>query len=654
MSRIRLATGVVSTALVAALGACGDSSDEARIPDDCNPLGGPSCLMPWPSSIYLEEDPATATGFRLAIPPEAMPENIDKITVDPTPWNRYDGFAPSGVILAAFPSGVSPDGLPSHSDLDASLAPGSPTILLDMESGERVVHFAEVDMNTDRPHLRSLIIRPQQRMRPGTRHLVAVRRSVRAPDGGLLERPEAFQAILDGESYDHPLFAKAAAGMDDVLAALAAEGVDRNDLVVAWDFVTASDDMLTADLRAMRDQGLAAMGDSGANLTFTASEVSANPERVLRLLVGTHDAPNFLTDGERDRSILNRGADELPEMDGFYPANFAALIPRCVETAELPVPVMVFGHGLFGSGEGYLDGRFLQQVADDYCFVVVAGDWIGLTNRQITTAAFASNDLNRSHGLVEKLGQGVINFMALAQLVKGPFLDADEFEYEGQQLIDPTQIYYLGGSLGGIMGGTFMAYDPAIERAALGVPGGVWSLMIERSFAWTPLQVAALGAYEDQYLYQMLVAFLGMSFERYDPITTAARVIDDPLPDTPPKQLLLYMALEDSLVTNLATEMVAREYGLSVFAPSVKVPWGMVEVDEPAPSGLTIYDEKPSPGVPATNVPPADDNGTHSKVNERPAVLRQVEKFLLDGFIENTCEVGGTVTSCDCSTGACD
>jgi hypothetical protein len=316
--------------------------------------------------------------------------------------------------------------------------------------------------------------------------------------------------------------------------------------------------------------------------------------------------------------------------------------------------VVVFGHGLFGSAEGYIGDNFLQQIANDNCVVVVAGDWIGLTERQITSAALSANDLNRSHALVEKLGQAVINFIALEQLVRGPLASAPEFEVDGHPIIDTGEVYYLGASLGGIMGGTFMAYDPTIVRGALGVPGAAWSLLIERSYAWQPLQIAAIGSYEDQYEYQMLVSFLAFSMERWDPITTARRVIDDPLPGTPAKQILMYEALNDSLVTNLSTEMAARTMGIPIAGPTVKMPYGFDMVTDPVPNALTIYDEKPDPPVPTTNVPPSADNGTHAGVNERPALLREVVNFLRGGEIINECHDGDAAVACDCTTGACE
>src|SRR5688572_25036384 len=104
---------LASLCLVFALAGCGGGDGGVR--EECNPLGGTSCLMPWPWSGYLVETD-TGTGLQLALPPEAMPVNIDDKVVDPTTWNRYDGFGPTGTILAAFPNGVVADGLPPHTD----------------------------------------------------------------------------------------------------------------------------------------------------------------------------------------------------------------------------------------------------------------------------------------------------------------------------------------------------------------------------------------------------------------------------------------------------------------------------------------------------------------------------------------------------------
>jgi pimeloyl-ACP methyl ester carboxylesterase len=514
------------------LAACGGDDGGTGIAAECNPLGGQTCLLPWPSTAFLTEDSSTVTGFRLDLDVAAMPVNIDSLPIDPAFFNRFDGFAPSGPIVAVFPKGVSGTNLPHPDRLDESMSPSSPIVLVNMENGERTPFFAEIDQNVADVNQRALIIRPMIRLQPNARYAVGLRNTLEAADGTPLESPPAFSIIRDGGSFSHPRLD--VASYDAIFASLAAAGLPQSDTVLAWDFHTASDEFLTEDLLHMRDVGQAAIGTAGANLSFTTEPFTANQNLVWKAFAGTFKSPDFLTNNEAVDSILRRGGDGLPQQMGMRDANYAVLVPRCAETATLPIPTIVFGHGLFGSAEDYLDDGFLQQVANQFCFNVIAGDFIGLTMRQINVAALAANDLNKASGITEKLAQSVIDFIALENLVRGPMAQHAEFQRNGQAIIDPSRVYYLGGSLGGIMGNVFMAYDQNITRGALGVPGGAWSMLFERSIAWSALKGAAQGSYTDPLEYQMLIALLAMHFEPYDPITTAPRVIIDPMPNTPP------------------------------------------------------------------------------------------------------------------------
>ena len=630
------------------LAACG--SEGSDIPAQCNPLGGQGCLLPWPSSAYEVADSTTATGRRLQLPVEGMPTNIDKVAIDPVWLNRWDGFSPTGPILVAFPAGVSNTNLPSWKNPDESLAADSPIVLLNMTTGQRTPFFAEVDQNTVEPTQRNLIIRPLARLEPGGHYAVAIRKGVKGADGSDLVPPPAFAAALAGGSYDHPRFN--ATPWRDIFSALETAGVPKTDLVLAWDFHTASNEFLRRDLLTMRDAAIPAMGANGANLTFTATQQPARAG-LLKSFVGRFKSPNFLTADEADDSKLRRDAASLPELSGMRDARFAALVPECVTTQPLPRPVIVFGHGLFGSGEEYLDDNFVINLAQDYCFVIVAGDFIGLTSRQLSLAPLAVNDLNRGPAITEKLAQSVIDFIALETITRGPFRTSPEFSYNGQPVIDPTKVFYVGGSLGGIMGNTFMAYDPNITKGVLAVPGGVWSLMFERSNAWFLLKGSAQGSYEDPEVYQLIIAFLGMGMELYDPITTAEKVLRDPMPGVPVKEILIWYAIGDSLVTNIATEMIGRTMGIDLLAPAVKPVWGMPPKSGPLVNAMNVYDEHPTPLPSDFNLPPTKDNGTHSGVNRNPSALRQVEAFLLQNQIVQTCG-GATPAACDCSTGACD
>jgi hypothetical protein len=586
-----------------------------------------------------------------------MPKNEDGEIVQPDLFNRYDGFTMSGPMLVAFPTGVSAQGLPSFKNIEESLAPNAPIALIDIDRGERAPFMAEIDQNVPDIAKRDLIIRPLARLKPGTRYVVAIRKGVKAADGGELPSPPAFEALRDGKDFGHPRFDAIKARWPALFDKLQAMGIEKSDLVLAWDFVTASDEFMRSDLTTMRAKALPLIGSDGANLSFAVKTTQPNLPTTYKRYLGTYQAPDFLTAGETDPSILRRGADGLPENQGLRDAQFAAIIPNCVTTGAftLPRPTVIFGHGLFGSAREYLDNDFVGKLAEDHCLVIIAGDFIGLTSRQLQLAPLAVNDMNRGRQISEKLAQSVIDFMALGSVTRGKMANAAEFKFNGQSVIDPARTFYIGGSLGGIMGNTLMAYDPNFKKGVLAVPGGIWSMLFERSAAWFALLGAAQGSYTDPALYQLVVAILGFAMEPYDPITTAAHVIKDPLFGQAPKDILMWYAIGDCLVTNISTEVIAREMGIKLLGPAVKEPWKLQPTAGPLTSGITLYDAHPTPLPPDTNQPPSEDNGTHSGINKKPAALRQVEQFLFQNRAVNECKVNDQPAPCDCAVaGACD
>jgi pimeloyl-ACP methyl ester carboxylesterase len=356
--------------------------------------------------------------------------------------------------------------------------------------------------------------------------------------------------------------------------------------------------------------------------------------------------------------VIQRDLAGQPQMHGLRDAHFAAIIPACVtnQSQPLPRPTVIFGHGLFGSSADYLNDGFVQKLAEDHCLVIIAGDFIGLTSRQLNAAGLAVLDLNHGNTITEKLGQSVIDFMALESIARGPMAVAPEFQFGGKPVIDPANTFYVGGSLGGIMGNALMAYDPNLTRGVLAVPGGAWSLLIERSNAWNLLKTFVQNNYPDPQVYQLNVALFGMAFEPYDPITTAAHVIKDPLFGNPVKNILMWYSIGDCLVSNITTEMVARTMGIAMLGPSVKAPWGVTVEPGAHDNGIVVYDDHPTPLPPDTNEPPAKDNGTHAGINRKAAALRMVERFVLppDPKAIDGCVVAGSPAACDCATGACD
>src|SRR5262249_1803395 len=145
-----------------------------------------------------------------------------------------------------------------------------------------------------------------------------------------------------------------------------------------------------------------------------------------------------------------------------------------------------------------------------------------------------------------------------------------------------------------------------------------------------------------------------------DPITTASHVIKDPLFGNPAKNILMWYSVGDCLVSNITTEMVAREMGIDVIAPAVKQPGGLTSKPTPMANGINVFNHDPTPLPPETNVAPSKDNGTHSGINQRPAALRMVEAFLEGSQqVVASCGTAGNPVACDCVSpqthdGPCD
>jgi hypothetical protein len=634
-------------ALAAALAACGDDAVTVARDPQCNPLSDLACAYPFPSSVYLVEDSATATGVRVDIPAGALPANDDGEAVDPALFNGRDGFSPNAHILAAFPGGVDPAALPPYDDPARSLAADSGTVLLDVDRGERVLHFAELDASDEVPlaEQRALVIRPMVRLREKTRYAVAIRRAVKSAQGGDLPRPAGFQALLDGDTGAHPLLARAAAHHDEVLAALATAGIPADDLVLAWDFVTASDAALQADLVNARDAMLAAFDAGGyGQLTITRNELPDgwDPAVTKRRIDGTFTMPLFLTEPGED-GVMNRGADGRPAVSGTYQAPFTAIVPACVDAATKPVPIVIYGHGLFGDAAGEVASGWMRNATNHLCVVAIGTDWRGMSEQDVPGAILTLSNFNRLPLMMDKLVLGVNAFIALTRVARTTMVSAPEFQ-DGGQLLDPERVFYYGNSQGGIFGGTFMALDPVVQRGVLGVGAANYSIFLERSASWPLYQVTMKGAYAVAMDRQLLVHLLQWGWDTGgDPVTG--------LPLLSQKQILMQAGIGDALVNNLGTDFQARTVGIPVLQPSTYEPYGVEARPGPLTSGLNYFKGNAPPG-PTGNMP-ASDNEMHELIRRTRAANDQMKIFFETGEIVQTCADGDTPTACDCTLDRC-
>jgi len=322
------------TIMIAALAGCASNPEPMDIPDGCNPLlGGSDCFLPYPSDVFAEADPSMPSGRRITLTRPAMLLTDEGKSADPTKWRAIDGYSRLPTIITTLGAPMDAAGLPAIlGDPTLSVADDSPTLIVDTVTQRRVPHFVDLDPRATDPLRQALVIHPLQALEPKRRYIVALR-GVRGPGGGAIVAPEGFRRLRDDAAGDDPALHELAARYDeDVFEPLAATGVARDTLQLAWDFTTGSDEHVTSDMFDARDRALAAL--DAAPPTVTIDSVEALTDGVTwRRIRGRITGPSVL-----DGAELHRDAEGRVSVDGTTTFGFTALIPHSAKDATRPAP----------------------------------------------------------------------------------------------------------------------------------------------------------------------------------------------------------------------------------------------------------------------------------------------------------------------------
>ncbi len=112
----------------------------------CDFLESSYCLFPWPNDFYTVADSTTDTGRRINLNVFGMPKNLAGLPLRPDEWNRNDGFSP-GQLMVTYVPGLDPavSRIGNVTDIEASLAPDAPIVVIDADTGERHPIWVEID-----------------------------------------------------------------------------------------------------------------------------------------------------------------------------------------------------------------------------------------------------------------------------------------------------------------------------------------------------------------------------------------------------------------------------------------------------------------------------------------------------------------------------
>lgn len=610
----------------------------------CDPLDPRSCLLPFPSDRFTVPADDTDTGLRVALPEEGMPANADGVVMDPTEWNRNDGWSP-GTALLVHTDGLDPaaSGLPPITDVPASLAADSPVVVVDTVTGERHPVWAELDAAADAPDEELLFIRPGTNFLEGHRYVVGLRGLVDT-GGRPLEPAPAFVAHRDGLTTGLPEVEDRRAAMEQVFADLAAAGVERGDLWLAWDFTIASGRNLAERLLTMRDDAFADLGDEAPAFTVTDQVRDAEGPGVT-YVHGTYDVPRYLTGAGEPGSRLTQGPDGLPVRRGTYTAAFECAVPD--GAADTPAAMSLYGHGLLGS-RGEVEAGNVADFAVEHDVAFCATDWIGMAEEDVANAAAILGELGRFPSLADRGQQGILNVLFLGRLMRHEdgLVSHPAFQApDGTPLLDTSQLAFDANSQGGIMGGAATAVAQDWTRASLGVPGMNYSLLLRRSVDFDTYAAILDPAYPDSLDQALGLALVQMLWDRAENDGYAQHLTADPYPDTPAHQVLLSVAFGDHQVSMWAAEIMARTIGASVHRPALadgrhpddEPYWGLAAAEEGSDGSVLVVWDSGAAVPPVTNTPPRQGADPHEDPRADPDNRSQKHAFLFEGTFVDVC-----------------
>ena len=249
------------------------------------------------------------------------------------------------------------------------------------------------------------------------------------------------------------------------------------------------------------------------------------------------------------------------------PVPFRCAIPRSAQPGTINNSAVdaadpgIYGHGLLGSLDQI---NAANAVANQGNSIFCAGNFDGFSSFDLPIVLASLSDMSNFNKLTDRMQQGFVNFMMIgrAMVHPGGFAAQDAFKMDTdnnpltindrQSVIDTTafpdnRLKYMGISQGGIMGGALTALSPDADRGVLGRPGHELLDTASPQRRFRPyFKLPAVGLYANypnEIERPVLLSLIQLLWDRGEANGYAHNMTTDPLPNTPPHEVLLAAGL---------------------------------------------------------------------------------------------------------------
>ena len=300
----------------------------------CDFLDPSKCMFPFPSDYLTVADATTPTGRRIHFADAGMPQNASNVPIAAADYNKNDGFSPGSSVLLHVPSvDLTQTGAAPVTDAARSLDAGAPIVIVNADTLVHHPFWAELDANATSEPNRALILRPLVNYAEGGHYIVALR-DMKDGTGAVIPPGADFAAYRDNTPTGDPVKEARRAHMESLFTTLAAAGVPRANLYLAWDFTVSSRVNNTQRVLDMRDDAFARLGSAAPSFVVSNVNNSTGDPRIARIVTGTYQVDRYV-DSTTPPAHLVLDANGHPVHQATpQPAPFQCIIP----TAALPSP----------------------------------------------------------------------------------------------------------------------------------------------------------------------------------------------------------------------------------------------------------------------------------------------------------------------------
>ena len=613
--------------------------------DFCDLTNQIHCMLPFPSGFFLDDDESQITDYKLNITGEAIPDTNSAQSDNMIILDRLDGFSPSTQIFTAFSSTPNITEMADQFNIPPSVQINHSSILLNLDTGEFVHHWIELDARAGEGEDTLIFVRTLQGLDHDAAYAVAFRNLLDA-NGEEIQPEDGFLALRDNQATNSLQIENQREDYENLFEKLEQSGVPRSNLQSAWWFHTASTKSILKDLFSIRNDAENRLGDVGLGCTITnVMEDYGEDNTTLRVIQGTVTTPQYM-ETEYARSPMVRNEDGDPMFVENREIDFSMMIPKSLAENNTSGPISVFGHGLFGDSDAYVkNGR---AIANEYQTVLLATDFKGWSSDGDEDAmTFALMDLKEFQYQQERQLQAVINHLAMIRTIAGGQCDEEYFKHNGTLLIDYETINYIGISLGGLRGPSLLSIIPELEWGVLWVGGTSFSHQVERSTHYGSEEFPSV-------FYQLLSSELSLPsrMDRAICIALLQSIWDSTDGETflpyrengfenllKPFDMFYLTSMMDAQVTTLSADRAVRTGNVPVINGSAYHPFGVMAIEGPIEGSAAAYFDGDFPPLPTgnTNGPMWHHSLAHNLVLEVPEAKMMAYGYLLSGTLVDYC-----------------